>query len=176
MTCILGLFVMTSLIQTSVYTAVLLATEKKHSIKYNMKLQWHLILHWVQNQPNLCWVHLSEYQINTYSSPGIPLKLPRIHNSGLSSWSNMTWILGLFVMTSLIKTSVYKSVLLVTENNLSSSTIWNYSDIESFTRFITNPTCVDHIFMNPKLITIQLLGDRSKFPGFWNFTFKSYIK
>ena len=72
-----------------------------------------------------------------------------LSKSGSSSWSNMTWILGILNTTSLIQNFESESVLIVTLYNISPNTTRNWSYIEPFTGFRTNPTFVEWIFWSP---------------------------
>ena len=98
-------------------------------------------------------------------------------NSGSSHWSNMTWILVFFDVTSLIQTSRYAAMLLTTIENISSNKTWYCGEIEPVNRFRTNPTRVKCIFSNPILTPIWLPGSHLGIftPGFWNFGSKIYI-
>ena len=74
-------------------------------------------------------------------------------NSGSSYWSDMTWILEFLDVTSLIQNYGYAAVLITTVYNMSSNTSWTVY------KFITNPTCVECIFLNPILTPFWLLWD-----------------
>ena len=52
--------------------------------RYNMKLQWYWTIHFVQNQPNLCWVNLSKAHINPSLTPWSPFNV--FHYRLLKPW------------------------------------------------------------------------------------------
>ena len=68
------------------------------------------------------------------------------------------------------------AALLFIVETISSNTTWFCGEIELDTRFITNPTSVELIFLNTILNPILILTDRLGIynPGLCNFDYKTY--
>ena len=75
---------MNILIQSSGFASVLLATVEKKT-KYDIILQWNWTSQLVNNQPNLCKIHLSESYINPYFNIGGQLR--NLYSRLLQLWT-----------------------------------------------------------------------------------------